>query len=233
MVRHRVLLSLIAALLVGTSAAADEPYPTRPITVVNPFPPGGLSDVITRPLAAVMEPVLKQPVVILNKGGAAGAVGAQYVATAKSDGYRLLSHIVSISVVPEVDTLFGRPPKYTRDHFVPIARLNADAPVLIVGADTPWKTLQDLVDDAKKRPDEIIFSSSGPHGAPRGTPDAAVKAVRGAVRQGVQHPDFRKAMDNAGLVIAYQDGPELKAWWDRDAAAIASTVKAIGKIEGQ
>ena len=196
--------------------------------------------------------------------------------------------------------------------------------MLIVGAATPWKTLRELVDDAKKRPNEIIFSSSGPYGAlhlptemllraagglrmrhlpttgggpamtallgghsqvlvstvgvaaphvkagkvrplatfgatrlahlpdvptlkelgydvefyvwaglfaPRGTPDNAVKALREAVRQAIQHADFKRAMDNARLVIAYQAAGEFKAWWDRDAQAIAATVKRIGKLE--
>jgi tripartite-type tricarboxylate transporter receptor subunit TctC len=321
---RRLTVLAFALVLVATGAAADEPYPTRPITIVNPFPPGGLSDVVTRPLAAVMEPLLKQPVVILNKSGAAGAVGAQFVATAKPDGYTILTHIVSISVFPEVDLLFGREPKYTREQFVAIARINADPPVLIVGAETPWKTLKDLVEDAKKRPNEIIFSSSGPYGAlhlptemllraagglrmrhlpttgggpamtallgghsqvlvstvgvaapqikagkvrplatfgatrlahlpdvptlkelgydvefyvwaglfaPRGTPEHAVKALRDAVRQAVQSADFKRAMDNVQLVIAYQDAGEFKAWWDRDAQAIAATVKSIGKLE--
>jgi len=70
---------------------------------------------------------------------------------------------VSISSTPEVDKLFGRPATYTRDQFVGIARLNADPPILAVNG--PWKTLKELVDDAKKRPGEITFASSGPYGA--------------------------------------------------------------------
>ena len=72
--------------------------------------------------------------------------------------------LVSISVLPEVDKLFGRPPTYTRDQFTGIARINADPSMLVVRADTPWKTLKDFVDDAKKRPGEIVFSSSGLYG---------------------------------------------------------------------
>jgi len=86
-----------AATLAAGAALAQENYPTRAITMVSPFPPGGVSDTITRPLDAALEAVFKQPVVLENKTGAAGAVGAQYVATAKPDGYTLLSHIVSIS----------------------------------------------------------------------------------------------------------------------------------------
>src|SRR3970282_18822 len=110
----RLSVLALALVLVATGAGADKPYPTRPITIVNPFPPGGLSDVVTRPLAAAMEPLLTQPGAPLNKSGAAAAVAAQFVATAKRAGHTILTHIVSISVLPEVDLLFGREPKYTR-----------------------------------------------------------------------------------------------------------------------
>src|SRR5215475_8532907 len=161
--------------LVGTAASAatlgarlviaQDIYPSRAITVVSPFPPGGVSDTITRPLDAALEAVLKQPVVLENKVGAAGAVGAQFVAAAKPDGYTLLSHIVSISGFAAVDKLFGRQPKFTNADFIPIARIIADPIVLIVNKDLPYKTLKDLVADAKTNPDKVIYSSSGLYGA--------------------------------------------------------------------
>jgi tripartite-type tricarboxylate transporter receptor subunit TctC len=160
----RALMMLVLALFsLAPSFAAQEPYPTRPISIVNPFPPGGIADLTGRPLAATLERLLKQPVVIVNKSGAAGAVGAQFASVAKPDGYTLLIALVSISSTPEVDKLFARPATYTRDQFVGIARLNADPPLLVVNG--PWKTLKELVDDAKKRPSEITFASSGPYGA--------------------------------------------------------------------
>jgi tripartite-type tricarboxylate transporter receptor subunit TctC len=152
------------ALKTGTAFAQDA-YPTRAITLINPFPPGGAADVVGRPFAAVLEPIVKQPVVIETKAGAAGAVGAQFAASAKPDGYTLLVHIVSISGFAEMDKLFGRQPKFTRADFIPIARFTEGPMVLVVNDQTPYKTLKDLVDDAKKRPNEIIFSSSGLYGA--------------------------------------------------------------------
>ncbi|HEX4554554.1 MAG TPA: tripartite tricarboxylate transporter substrate-binding protein, partial [Xanthobacteraceae bacterium] len=107
--RNFVLGSAVAA-LAGRSAMAQDAYPSHAITLINPFPPGGAADVVGRPYAAVLEPILKQPVVIETKSGAAGAVGAQFAATAKPDGYTLLLHIVSISGFAEVDKLFGRQP---------------------------------------------------------------------------------------------------------------------------
>jgi tripartite-type tricarboxylate transporter receptor subunit TctC len=133
--------------------------------MISPFPPGGVSDTITRPLNAALEAVLRQPVVLENKVGAAGAVGAQYVASAKPDGYTLLSHIVSISGFAAVDKLFGRTPKFTDDSFVPLARIIADPIVMIANNDTPYKTLKDVVDDAKANPNKVIYSSSGLYGA--------------------------------------------------------------------
>lgn len=158
----------VAVLLIGAwtqAATAQEAYPTRPITIVVAFPPGGLADLVARPVASALEKILKQPVVVSNKAGAAGAVGYQTAASAKPDGYTLLMALVSVSVLPEVDKLFERPAKYTREQFTGIARVSADPSILTIKADAPWKTLKDLVEDAKKRPDAIVFSSSGLYGA--------------------------------------------------------------------
>jgi tripartite-type tricarboxylate transporter receptor subunit TctC len=155
-----------AGLVPAASQAQDAAaYPTRAITFINPFPPGGAADVVGRPFAAVLEPIIRQPAVIDTKSGAAGAVGALVAANAKPDGYTLLLHIVSISGFSEVDKLFGRQPKFSRADFIPVARFIADPCVLIVNDHTPYKTLQEFTDDARARPNEIIFSSSGLYGA--------------------------------------------------------------------
>ena len=164
--RNFVVGSAAAAAAFATGhAAAQEAYPTRPVTVVNPFPPGGAVDVVGRPFAAVLEPLLKQPVVIETKAGAAGQVGAQFAANAKPDGYTLLAHLPSISGFAAVDTLFGRTPKFTRADFIPIARLTEGPMVLVVNDQQPYKTLKELIDDAKANPNKLIFSSSGLYGA--------------------------------------------------------------------
>ena len=103
--------------------------------------------------------------IIETKAGAAGAVGAQFAANAKPDGYTLLSHITSISGFAEVDRLFGRQPKFTNADFIPIARFVADPCVLIVNDQQKWTSLQDFIADAKARPNQIIYSSSGLYGA--------------------------------------------------------------------
>jgi tripartite-type tricarboxylate transporter receptor subunit TctC len=154
-----------AAALATRPSFGEDVYPSRPITFINPFPPGGAADVVGRPFAAVLEPLIKQPAVIETKSGAAGAVGAQFAANAKPDGYTLLLHIVSISGFAEVDRLFGRQPKFTNADFIPIARFIADPMVLIVNDQQPYKNLKEFVDDARKRPNELVFSSSGLYGA--------------------------------------------------------------------
>jgi len=154
-----------AAGLAVVHADAQETFPTRAITIVNPYPPGGANELVTRPLAAAMEPLLKQPVVIETKAGAGGQVGAQFVANAKPDGYTLLTHNTSISGTSEVDKLFGRTPKFTNADFIPLARIVADPCVIAVNDQQPYMALKDFVDDAKKRPGQIIYSSAGLYSA--------------------------------------------------------------------
>jgi tripartite-type tricarboxylate transporter receptor subunit TctC len=161
----RLLVALLAlALALPASARAQEKYPSRPISLVAPFPPGGVADLTARPVAAALEKVLKNPVVVVNKTGAAGAVGMSFVANSKPDGYTLLLSLSSISIIPEADKLFDRKPAYTMDQLVPIALVSADPTILVVHADRPWKSVKEFVADAKKRPGEISFSSSGVYG---------------------------------------------------------------------
>jgi tripartite-type tricarboxylate transporter receptor subunit TctC len=157
-----VLLTLVFGLRVRS--AAQEKFPNRPITIVAPFPPGGVADLTARPVAAAMEKVLKNPVVVVNRTGAAGAVGMSYVANSQPDGYTLLMSLSSISIIPEADKLFDRKPAYTMDQLVPIALISADPTIFVVNASRLWKSVKEFVDEAKKRPGEISYSSSGVYG---------------------------------------------------------------------
>jgi tripartite-type tricarboxylate transporter receptor subunit TctC len=154
-----------AAALSIPRALAQGAFPTRAVTIVNAFPPGGANDLVTRPMATALEAVLKHPVVVETKAGAAGAVGAQVGASATPDGYTLLSHNNGLAGYAEVDNLFGRPPKTTRADFIPLARLSADPIQLLVNDQQPYKTLEEFIADAKKRADQIIYSSGGLYGA--------------------------------------------------------------------
>ena len=164
--RLTLCAALSAALLLGVAgpAAAQAAFPTKPITMIVPFPPGGLADLVARPVAEAMARDLGQPVVIENKGGAGGGIGMGLAAKAPPDGYTILMALSSFSVIPEADTLLGRAPMYSFSALRPIARFTADPTVLAVRADAPWKTAKDFVEDAKKRPGAINYGSSGNYG---------------------------------------------------------------------
>jgi tripartite-type tricarboxylate transporter receptor subunit TctC len=323
--RRSIVVALaLAALGLPGDSVAQEPYPNRPITVVVPFPPGGQADLNARPAAAALERVLKSPVGVVNRTGAAGAVGMTSVANARPDGYTLLLALSSISIIPEADKLFDRKPAYTMDQLAPIALLSADPTILVVPADRPWKSVKDLVEDAKRRPGQIAFSSSGVYGtlhlamemfahaadvklkhipyngagpaltailggqvdllasgpavvvphiksgklrplagwgdkrvdalpdvptfkelgykdvefyiwaglfAPAGTPAPILAALRDAMREAVQDPDYKAAMAKLETPIRYLDAPQFQAFWDKDARMLAEAVRRVGRIE--
>jgi tripartite-type tricarboxylate transporter receptor subunit TctC len=162
-VRAALVVSSLA-MLAALPAHSQDVYPSKPIALVVPFPPGGVADIVARPAADAMSRVLNVPIVIENKSGAGGGIGMGYVAKSKPDGYTLLLALSSISILPEADRITGRAPMFQLDQLVPIARLTADPTVLAVRADSPWKTLQDFVADARKRPRGITYGSSGNYG---------------------------------------------------------------------
>lgn len=153
-----------ALLLLGAANSLAAGYPERPVTMVVPFPPGGVADTIARPLALAMGDKLGQPIVIENKGGAGGAIGIGQVGRAKPDGYTLLMSLSSISILPAADRLLERKPAYQLDQFVPIARITADPTVLVVRADAPYQTLQEFVAAAKNQTGKFSYGSSGIYG---------------------------------------------------------------------
>lgn len=159
-----VSFGFVMASLTSVSSAQDV-FPSRPIQIIVPFSPGGMSDLIARPFATILEKELRQSVTIVNKPGAGGAVGMQAASISKADGYTLMVTLSSISIMPEVDKLFGRPSTYKLSDFAPIAMLTSDTNILVVKADAPWKNLAEFIADAKKRPNGIKYSSSGVYGA--------------------------------------------------------------------
>jgi len=320
MLRHAFAAALCAF---APLALGQDAYPSRPVTMIVPFPPGGVADIVGRPLAAVMEKMLKQPVIVVNRTGAGGAVGMAAVAKAAPDGYTILMGLSSISIFPVSDRINGKTPAYEMKEFAPIALVTADPTVLVVRADSPYKTLKDFVDAAKANPGKINYSSSGVYGtlhvameifanaagiklfhipyqgggpavtallggqvealasgpaaaigqikggkmralaswsdkrlallpdlptfkelgydaefyiwagvfAPAATPGPVLARLREAVRNSVNDPDFRAAMEKVATPIAYLDAPEFQGYWDHDARRLAVALEKIGKVE--
>ena len=153
----------VAALILWTSLASAQ-YPDHSITMIVPFPPGGVADTVARPVAEAMSRDLKQPVVVENKAGAGGGIGMAQVAKAKPDGYTILMSLASLTVLPEADKILGRAPMYQIDQLKPIARFTADPTVFVVRAEAPWKTLEDFIKDARANPGKFTYGSSGNYG---------------------------------------------------------------------
>jgi len=161
---HAVLGFLCCcATLCSLSTAQAQTYPTRPITFVVPFAPGGLSDVPARVVAAIMQQKIGASVVVENKPGASGVVGATHVWRAEPDGYVLL-----VNALADVQNLH-----YLKVPYDPVADFSligkiADGPalVLIVNDSLPYKSLQELLADAKSNPNKISFGTSGPATSP-------------------------------------------------------------------
>ena len=151
MFRHLAAAAL-AALAFAVPAHAQTDYPNRTITMIVPFPPGGVADITARPVAEAMGRHLGQTVIVENKAGAGGGVGMQHVARAKPDGYTVLLALSSISIIPEADRILGRAPMYQLAQLVPIARFTADPTVLAVRADSPWKNAKEMLEAARKAP---------------------------------------------------------------------------------
>lgn len=162
---NRAWMVCSLALAAAAPAAAQDAFPSRPITMIVPFPPGGVADITGRPTAVALEKVLKQPVVITNRPGAGGAVGNAAVANAKPDGYTVLMALSSISVIPAADALFDRKPAYSLDQFEPIALVSADPTILVVHPSLPVKNVKELVALGRSKPGQLSYSTSGIYGA--------------------------------------------------------------------
>jgi tripartite-type tricarboxylate transporter receptor subunit TctC len=317
----RVLFAALLATIALGAGAQD--YPSHPVTMVVPFPPGGVADITARPVAEAMGRFLKQAVVVENKSGAGGGVGMQYVSRAKPDGYTVLLALSSISIIPEADKVLGRDPMFQLSQLVPIARFTADPTVLAVRADSPYKSVSDLVEAAKKSPGTIPYGSSGNYGTmhvpmemlsgaagvkmlhvpftgagpavvallggqvdalstgpstvmghikagkirvlatwgesrhpalpevptlkelgydaqfsqwtglfvPAGTPEPVIAKLREAAKFAVEDANFRNALAKVETPVQYLDQPQFRAFWDNDAAKLATVVKRIGKVE--
>ena len=211
-------IALGTVLLCAASVVlGQDAYPSKPVTMIVPFPPGGVADIVGRPLASQMEKALKQPVVVVNRTGAGGAVGMAAAAKSAPDGYTILMGLSSISIFPMSDRINGKAPSYEMKDFAPIALITADPTVLVVSTDSPWKNLQEFVASAKAYPGKINYSSSGVYG----TLHVAMEIFANAAGIKLFH-------------VPYQGGgPAVTALLGGQVHALASgPAAAIGQIKG-
>src|SRR6188474_198524 len=159
--RHLFVLALagIAAVPTPNASAQSTAYPDKPITMIVPFPPGGVADTVARPVAEALGRELKQSVVVENRAGAGGALGIGVASRAPADGYTVLLSLSSISILPEADRILDRKPAYQLSQFRPIARFTADPTVLVVRAEAPWKNFAEFVADVRRSPGKYNYGS--------------------------------------------------------------------------
>ena len=153
-----------AALVAAIAPTTAQNYPDKPIRIIVAAAAGGPSDFPARLAAQILSPKLGQPVVVENRAGAGGAIGAREVAKAKPDGYTLLVGNTSVmAVIPAVSASAGYDP--VKD-FAPIAKITEGFQILVVHPSSPWKTLKDFVDYAKANPGKINYAHTGGGGLP-------------------------------------------------------------------
>lgn len=156
--------ALAVAMSLAAAAGHAEEYPARAINITVPNPPGGMNQIHAQPLSAVLEKMTGKPAPIINRPGGTAAVGTAYVAHQTPDGYNLLVTTPNLYLVIEKDKLYGIKSPFALDQIALIALLSADPLILVVHPSLPVKNVKELVALAKKRPNEIVFSSSGPYG---------------------------------------------------------------------
>jgi tripartite-type tricarboxylate transporter receptor subunit TctC len=154
----------VVALYGLRSVSAQTIWPSRPVTIVVGLAPGGQADIAARPVAQGLTKILGQSVIVDNRTGASGAIAAASVLRSEPDAHTVLMALSAAVVLPEAERVAGRKPLYEMSEFTPVARILADPNLLAVAADSPYSTVKDLVEDAKKRPGEIPYSSSGNFG---------------------------------------------------------------------
>lgn len=162
--RPSALLAAVVLAVVAAASAAQESYPSRPIQMIVPFPPGGVADLTARPTAQVLERLLRQPIVVQNRPGAGWAIGMAAVAQARADGYTLLMALSSISIIPEAERLFGRKAPYELAQLAPIALVSADPTIFVVRAESPYRSIRDVIDASRRDPGKLAYASSGTYG---------------------------------------------------------------------
>ena len=221
---------LAAVVLVVDAPLAQTSYPDKPVTMIVPFPPGGVADTVARPVAEALGRELKQSVVVENRAGAGGALGIGVVSRAAPDGYTVLLSLSSISILPEADKILGRKPAFTLSQFTPIARFTADPTVLVVRADAPWKTFAEFLADVRANPGKYNYGSSGNYGTMH-VPMEMLKAEAGFRMTHIPYTGAGPAVIAllGGQVDALASGPSTIGSTSRPAGCARSRTGASGR----
>ncbi len=160
-------LAVAAALSLAAFAAeraAAQTYPDKPIKIIVPAASGGPTDIPARLASQILQPKWGQPVIIENRPGAGGGIGARAVIASPADGYTLLAGNTSVlAVYPAVAPAAGYDPI---TNFAPVAKVSESYQILVVSASSPWKTIKDLVDDSKANPGKFNVAHTGAGGLP-------------------------------------------------------------------
>jgi tripartite-type tricarboxylate transporter receptor subunit TctC len=165
----KYLLAILSLLLLSSNVLSQS-YPIKPIRLIVPFPPGGPTDIVARPLALLLGDLLKEQVVIENKGGAGGSIGADLVAKSAPDGYTLFMGTVGTNAIN--GSLYKQLPYDMTKDFTPIALVASAPVVIVVNANDKIKMLAELIAEAKSKPDTIAFGTAG-----NGTPGHLTAAL--------------------------------------------------------
>lgn len=155
---HRRALPLIGAGLLARPALAQPAWPQRPVVLVVPYPPGGSTDNVARPLMQEWSRIIGETIVIENRGGAGGTIGAEFVSRARPDGYTLLLFPTAVFTISPT---MMRPPYDVDRDFTPIARVAASDAFIVTNPSVPARTIQELVAYAKAHPGQVRFGSAG------------------------------------------------------------------------
>lgn len=226
--RGAIVALVVGSLAAGNAATAQDKFPSRSVAILIGYPPGGSIDTTARALAPVLSRLIGQAVVVHNRPGAAAVVGTQQAAIAAPDGYTITVATTQLALSPAVDQLFGRPSTFTREMFQPIALVSADPSILFASAAQPWTSLADLIEDARKRPGEILYASGGLYGTTHIAVEIFLKATGTRMRH-LPTPGGGPALtavlgNHAALLAAHPavGGPQAKAGKLRPLAAMGT-----------
>ncbi len=183
----------LAALPTLAVAQASD-FPNRPIELVVPFGAGGGTDVLARVFAEAAKKHISQPLTVINKPGASGAIGLAEVAQSRPDGYKMAMMTIEMAILPHMGSA-----KFVADDFTPIVRLNQDPIVLTVRAEAPWNSIEDFVEAVKNSKEPMKFGNAGPGGLSH----LAAVAMQQRLNSSFTHVPFQ---GNAPAVLALIGG---------------------------